>query len=206
METIFFYSIRSALPSEILEDIVTNNPSNTTAPYQITFSSNPLPLVTLPYATNTSASTSVTITSFPAATVAATGQQYIVYALDTSVNQPSLNDLKNAQSGIFSGSFTQAAFNALPKSAPTTASTNVTVQGLVVTKNYKFAVIALSSVGYIFGGFIDATTTLAGIRASAQAEYVSSSFASAHFKILLFRTWSRRFRRRKFTLLTRFLF
>ena len=163
----------------------TNNPSNTTAPYQITFSSTPLPLVTLPYATNTSASTSVTITSFPAATVAATGQQYIVYALDTdtSVTQPSLDDLKKAQNGIFSVSFTQAVYNALPKSAPTTASTNVTVQGLVVTKNYKFAVIALSSVGYIVGGFVDATTTLSGIRASAQAEYVSSSFASGNFTL-----------------------
>ena len=159
-----------------------NNPSNTTAPYQITFSSNPL--VTLPYSTNTSASTSVTITSFPAAIVAAaTGQQYIVYALDTTSAVPSLDDLKNAQRGIFSGSFTQAAFNALPKSAPTLASTNVTVQGLVVTKNYKFAVIALSSVGYIVGGFVDATTTLTGIKASAQAVYGSSSFASGNFTL-----------------------
>lgn len=159
-----------------------NNSSNIVAPYQINF---PSSTVVLPYATNTSASTSITLTSFPTPSTGAPGQQFIVYALDTSVALlPSLlDDLKAAQSGSFTGSLFQSTFNALPQSSPTTSTKNVTVQNLDVTKTYKFAVIALPTTGYITGGFIDDTTTLSGIKASSQAIYVSSAYATNNFTL-----------------------
>lgn len=176
---------QSSLVTPFISNYV-NSSTNIMAPYQISFPSSPAPVVTLPYSTNTIASTSITLTSFPAPSVIAPSQEYVVYALDTSLSpQPTLIQLQAAQSGTFSAPFTQDIFDALPKSASTTSRTNVTVQGLEVTKSYKFAVIARSSVsaGYIVGGFIDNTTTLTGINASTRAVYVSKSFASNKFTL-----------------------
>ena len=157
-----------------------NFASSVRTPTQIAFPSSPT--VTLPYTTNTSASTSIAVT-FVAPTVKAVVQQYIVYAIDFSASNPTIAELKDAQSGTFTSSFTASAFALLPQSGLVTSLRDVSIQGLDIQLSYKFAVIAKASTGYIIGGFLDASTKLTGINASSKAVFSAKSLVSAKLNV-----------------------